>query len=193
MNWPRLEWRLPAYLDEALPEDGERFADDTARMDLAIRLSRCNIEHGGGPFGACVFERDSGRLLAPGVNLVVPMGCSIAHAEMVAIAMAQQVAGVFNLAEAGAFELVTSAEPCAQCFGAIPWSGVRRVVYGAGRTDVEAVGFDEGPKPRSWKAALRARGIEVAGPVRREAAAKVLRAYRDAGAPIYNGGKPATS
>lgn len=188
MNWPSFTISLPEYLLDVLPAPETGFADDAARMDLAVRLSRCNIEHGGGPFGACIFERTSGRLLAPGVNLVVPSFCSIAHAEMVCIMLAQQVAKTFNLADVGDFELVTSSEPCAQCFGAIPWSGVSRVVYGASKTDVEAIGFDEGPKPRTWKAALRARGIEVAGPLQRAAAAQVLNDYLASDAPIYNGG-----
>ena len=58
-------------------------------MRLAIELSRLNIQHGtGGPFGAAIFERETGRLLAPGVNLVTSLDCSVFHAEMVAIMVA---------------------------------------------------------------------------------------------------------
>jgi hypothetical protein len=34
------------------------------------------------------------------------------------------------------------------CFGAIPWSGRRRLVSGARSSDAEDIGFDEGPKRR---------------------------------------------
>ena len=60
-------------------------------MDLAVRLAARNIEEGGGPFGAAVFEIETGRLVAPGVNQVVPLGSSLAHAEAMAIMIAQQV------------------------------------------------------------------------------------------------------
>ena len=115
-------------------------------MNFVIDLSRQNIERAtGGPFGAAVFDAD-GRLVAPGVNMVIPQNCSILHAEMVAMALAQKVLGRFDLSDGGCqtFSLFTSTEPCAMCFGAIPWSGVRRLVCGAARKDAEAVGFDEG-------------------------------------------------
>lgn len=179
---------LPGYVTELLPGPEEVFSSPADRMAFAVLLARTNSERGGGPFGAAIFECGSGRLLAPGVNLVVPSGCSIMHAEMVAILFAEQTAGTFNLSEVGAFELVTSAEPCAQCYGAIPWSGVRGVTYGATKADVEAIGFAEGPKPRSWKARYREMGIEVHGPLSRAAARRVLDEYGAAGQPIYNGG-----
>ena len=91
-------------------------------MRFVIELARQNIEHRtGGPFGAAIFETTSGKLLAPGVNLVEPAHCSIAHAEMVAIALAQQTRGSYDLGREGTIcELVTSTEPCAMCLGAIP-------------------------------------------------------------------------
>ena len=56
------------------------------RMRAVIRFSRLNIEHDtGGPFAAGVFEEESGKLVSMGVNRVVPMSCSSAHAEVVAL------------------------------------------------------------------------------------------------------------
>jgi len=179
-----IQLELPDYIVEAV--EGCGLVEEKQRMALAIELSRVNMEHGGGPFGACVFNMENGELIAAGVNLVVPANCSVAHAEMVAIMLAQQALGTFAIAEKGSFELVSSAEPCAQCFGAIPWSGVKRVAYGAPRADVEAIGFDEGPKPRAWREKLNDRGIEVAGPLRRNRASAVLREYAKTGV-IYNG------
>lgn len=186
MNLPRhFSIELPEYLDSVL-KDVDTVEPDK-RMALAVELSKVNIEHGGGPFGACIFESETGKLISAGVNLVVTTNCSVAHAEMVAIILAQQALGSFTLADKGDFELVTSSEPCAQCFGAIPWSGVKRVIYGAPKADVEAIGFDEGPKPRAWKEKLEERGIDVKGPVRRNSASAVLRAYAKMGHAIYNG------
>jgi tRNA(Arg) A34 adenosine deaminase TadA len=73
------------------------------------------------------------------------------------------------------------------CLGALPWSGVARVVCGARDADARAVGFDEGDKPADWVEALQARGIEVLVDVEREAAAALLRDYVARGGLVYNG------
>ncbi len=159
-----------------------------ARMELAVELARRNVEHAtGGPFGAAVFERESGRLLAAGVNLVVLAGISAAHAELIALTLAQLRVGSFDLGAPGlpVHELVTSVEPCAMCLGALPWSGVRRVVCGAAGEDAERAGFDEGAKPDAWPAELERRGIEVVRGVLRREAAKVLQEYAERGGQIY--------
>jgi tRNA(Arg) A34 adenosine deaminase TadA len=182
--------RLPRWTAAWLAERaGGPVRGDRARMALAIDLARENALRGtGGPFGAAVFERASGRLVAVGVNAVAASGLSLAHAEMLAIALAQAARGGYDLGAPGlpAHELVTSSEPCAMCFGAIPWSGVARLVCGARAADAEAIGFDEGPKPRDWAGALARRGIAVARDVRRAEAVAVLRAYAASGQPIYN-------
>ena len=97
-------------------------------------------------------------------------------------------AGIFDLGGEGLppYELVASTEPCAMCFGAIPWSGVRRLVCGAREEDARRIGFDEGPKTSDWVAALEQRGISVARDVYRDEAAAVLRYYVESGGMIYN-------
>jgi tRNA(Arg) A34 adenosine deaminase TadA len=164
--------------------------DRHSRMELAIGLARENVRRGtGGPFGAAIFERDSGRLVAVGVNSVVRLNNCTLHAEMMAFQLAQQRLGTFTLAAAGlpAHELVTSCEPCAMCLGGALWSGVRRVVCGASRDDASRLDFEEGPVfPESWRY-LEARGIEVVREVRREEARAVLEEYRRHSGPIYNG------
>ena len=100
-------------------------------MRLVIQLSRSNAEHGPGePFGAGVLDLETNRLITPGVNLVTTSNLSAAHAEIVAIMVAQQVVRLFDLGGPGhsPYELVASTEPCAQCFGSVPWPGVRRLV-----------------------------------------------------------------
>lgn len=183
-----LQVDLPAWT-APFDERGKVYATDDARMELAIRLARENVDRKtGGPFGAAIFERDSHRLVAIGVNAVVRLGNPTLHAEMVAFQFATHRVGKFTLTGDGlpAHELVTSCEPCAMCFGAILWSGVKRVVCGAHRDDASAVNFDEGPVfPESWTY-LTERGIEIVREVRRAEARGVLELYRDRG-PIYNG------
>jgi tRNA(Arg) A34 adenosine deaminase TadA len=72
------------------------------------------------------------------------------------------------------------------CFGAIFWSGVRRVVYAAEDGDARGIGFDEGPKLSNWQEALRSRGVEVACGTMRAEAAAVLAWYAASGGQIYN-------
>jgi tRNA(Arg) A34 adenosine deaminase TadA len=162
--------------------------DATARMRFVLTLARENIVHGGGPFAAAVFERDSGRLLGAGVNRVVAGHCAAAHAEILALSLAQGRVGNHDLGAAGLpdCELVSSAEPCTMCFGAVIWSGVRGLVCGATSEDVVALGFDEGPRPADWATQLQARGIAVVTSVLREEARALLQAYRSGGGPIYN-------
>ena len=140
MEHNTIKLTLPGWVGEFVAGWGAAFNNDEAKMGFVIGLARRNIAEGtGGPFGAGVFEIGSGRLVAPGVNLVTSANCSLAHAEMVAIGIAQQRLGTYDLSSGEtAYELVTSTEPCAMCLGAIPWSGVRRVVCGA-RLSIRAV------------------------------------------------------
>ncbi len=189
MNFPELHLRLPAWLERMVAGPQPSYPSREARMRLVIELSRQSVAHGtGGPFGAGIFDQSSGRLYAPGVNLVLSTQASLAHAEMVAITIAQLRAGNFDLNAPGLppLELVTSTEPCAMCLGALPWSGLRTLVCGARDADARGAGFDEGAKPADWQGELEARGIAVARDVCRDEAAAVLRDYAQAGGPIYN-------
>jgi tRNA(Arg) A34 adenosine deaminase TadA len=157
------------------------------RMRLVVDLARQNIRRQtGGPFGAAVFD-EAGGLVAAGVNLVVSGHCSILHAEIVAVALAQKRLGRYDLGDQGRrqYELVTATEPCAMCFGAIPWSGVSRVVCGARDEDARGIGFDEGPKLPDWAGALASRGVRVTRDVLRAEAVAVLEEYARGGGHIY--------
>jgi tRNA(Arg) A34 adenosine deaminase TadA len=188
--FPSVEIRLPGWVDQMLGNGGRRYRTTDEQMAVAIELARRNVvERTGGPFGAAVFEIESGRLLAPGVNLVLGSSTAVAHAEIVALALAGVVTGNFDLGAPGHPQavLVASTEPCAMCFGAVPWSGVRRLVCGARDEDARAIGFDEGPKLIDWQSALESRGIEVVRDIGRDTAVEVLGHYATAGGEIYNG------
>jgi tRNA(Arg) A34 adenosine deaminase TadA len=168
----------------------KRYATDEDRMRVAIGVSRENVERSsGGPFGAAIFEAESGRLVAVGMNSVVRLNNCALHGEMVAFMMAQQRVGSFTLHSPAlpAHELHTSCEPCAMCLGATLWSGVRRVVCGAAREDASRLSFEEGPVfPESYKY-LEDRGIRIVRNVLRDEARAVLELYRAKSGKIYNG------
>jgi len=189
MRFAEVSLRLPEWVEEYVPEAETAYPAVEDRMRLAVGLARENFRRGtGGPFGAAIFERESWRLVAPGVNVVVPQSNSAAHAEMVAIMVAQAGLGDFDLGGEGRpeCELVTSTEPCAMCFGAVPWSGVRRLVCGARDEDARGCGFDEGAKAAEWATELEKRGISVERDVLREESAGVLQEYAASGGIIYN-------
>lgn len=178
------DW-VPTVVDWDRPYHG-----DEERMRLAIAIARANVEREtGGPFGAAIFERDSGRLVSVGMNSVVRSGNSTLHAEMVAFMTAQQRVGSYTLG-GGALpvhELATSCEPCAMCLGATLWSGVKRVLCGATRDDASLLRFDEGPVFHASYRYLEERGITIVRRVLREEARAVLELYRAASGTIYNG------
>jgi tRNA(Arg) A34 adenosine deaminase TadA len=174
---------LPEWLD-TVNHQSITFSDDVVAMEFVLALARRNVQHDGGPFAAAIVS-SSGELIAAGVNRVVSAGSSILHAEMLALMLAQQKTGFHDLSAAGHLTLVTSCAPCAMCLGAIPWSGVSRVVCGARGEDAESIGFDEGDKPARWQQCLQARSIQVSEDVCREQAAALLKSYREDGRPLY--------
>jgi len=183
----KCELALPSWVEPFVSAWKEPLDGVERRMRLAVALAAENVrQNSGGPFGAIVVEQDANRLLGAGVNLVTFAGLSVAHAEMVAVMMAQKHAGSWNLGAEQRVQLVTSCEPCAMCFGAVPWSGVTSLVWGALKEDAEAAGFDEGDKPAAWQETLEKRGISTLGDVLREEAAEVLAQYARRDGHIYH-------
>lgn len=185
-------FRLPSWAIRVSRLQNRPIAATLDRMRFVIELALTNVTaRTGGPFGAAVFESQTGRLIAIGVNVVEPANCSLAHAEVVALAHAHRALRHFDLGapDVPKLTLVTSCEPCAMCYGAILWSGVRKVVCGARRSDAMAIGFDEAPKPKNWVAALEERGISVIRDLCRDEAIAVFQRYQQIGGRIYNARK----
>ncbi|MBS0213312.1 MAG: nucleoside deaminase [Proteobacteria bacterium] len=174
-----IQLSLPEWIDEAVDLQAT-YADDAAKVALAIALSRINIARDtGGPFGAVVFDEASGRVIGVGVNRVLPQSCSVAHAEMMAYMTAQASTRKVRLNEDGArIVLASSSQPCCMCYGATFWAGIDTLLIGARSQDVMALtAFDEGPLPADWIGELNRRGIAVRRDIGRERACEVLRDY----------------
>lgn len=142
--------------------------DETEFMARAIALSFEGLAAGGGPFGA-VLARD-GRIIGEGHNHVVPGRDPTLHAEVVAIRDACARAGTHDLS--GAI-LYTSCEPCPMCLGAAWWARCAAVVYGNGRAEAAAIGFDDAALYDEMARPMKARLL----PVRRLMAAEAWRAF----------------
>ena len=191
MLYAQVHLTLPAWVHEFV-DPSRIYASDADKVALAIALSQQNVEAGsGGPFGAAVFGPDH-RIVAIGVNRVLPHSCSVAHAEMMAYMLAQQRTQRARLnrddndAPCGPMTLATSSQPCCQCYGATIWAGIDRLLIGARAEDVMALTeFDEGPLPADWIGELEKRGIAVTRDIERDAACDVLRAYGAGGGQRY--------
>jgi len=190
MKMPEIIMRLPDWMTAILNTRPGLLTSVNDRMRFVIDLARLNIDHKtGGPFAAAIFD-EAGSLIAPGVNLVLSANCSVFHAEIVALMLAQKILGRYDISDGGKinYELVTAVAPCAMCFGAIHWSGIDRLTCGARDEDARAIGFDEGSKLSDWVAALNDRGIRVARDVLRDEAIAVLKEYVAKGGILYNAG-----
>ena len=182
---------LPDWTVEELKRLPSLIESVEERMATVIRFSSLNIDHDtGGPFAAGIFDEQTGELVTIGVNRVVPSNCSSAHAEVVALSVAQQKLKTFDLGSAGLprYQLVVNWRPCAMCYGAVVWSGVRSLVIAGSDGQLEQItGFDEGPIHPNWANELEKRGISVTDNVLKEEACEVFRRFRDSGKLVYNG------
>jgi len=181
---------LPAWLVEALPGLPAVLSTLDERMALVNALADRNYREGnGGPFAAIVVDATTGALVSVGVNVVLSSGVAGAHAEIMALGLAQRATGTWDLGAdpARPLELVVNWRPCVMCYGATMWSGVRRlVVAGSGAELEELTGFDEGPMREDWAEQFEARGITVVQDIGRDEALQVFREYGAADVLVYN-------
>jgi tRNA(Arg) A34 adenosine deaminase TadA len=181
---------LPEWLVAELDELPERLPTVEDRMALVNRLADRNFREGnGGPFAAIVVDAATGRLVSVGVNVVLSSGISAAHAEVMALGLAQRATGGWDLGgtPGTTLQLVVNWRPCVMCYGASMWSGIRQLVVAGSGAELERLtGFDEGPMREDWAEQFEARGIAVTQDVGREEALAVFRAYGEAGKLVYN-------
>lgn len=182
---------LPDWVLEETAKLPEFMPTLESQMEAVIRFSRINFQkETGGPFAAGIFEKETGKRVVIGVNRVMPSNNSTLHAEIVTIGMAQAALKTFDLGgpDMPHYRLVVNAQPCAMCYGSIPWSGVRSLAFAAAGKDVETItGFDEGPIHPNWREELELRDIEVIDNLMSKEACDVLREFVASGAEVYNG------
>ncbi len=112
---------------------------DDAFMTRAIELALLGSQNGhGGPFGAVIVR--SGQVIGEGYNRVTSSNDPTAHAEVVAIRMACDSIGDFQL---HGCDIYCSCEPCPMCLGAIYWARPSRVFYASTKSDAAEAGFDD--------------------------------------------------
>ena len=100
--------------------------DDTFYMKQALLEAKQAFEEGEVPVGAIVVCRN--RIIARAHNMTERLTDVTAHAEMQAITAAASVLGGKYLVDC---TLYVTLEPCVMCAGALAWSQISHVVYGA--------------------------------------------------------------
>src|SRR5690606_15458964 len=105
---------------------GSQEETDSRFMKEALRQAQCAFDSGEVPVGAVVVWND--RIIARGYNQVEQLNDCTAHAEMIALTAAFNQTGSKYLPEA---TLYVTLEPCLMCCGALYWSKIGRIVYGA--------------------------------------------------------------
>jgi tRNA(Arg) A34 adenosine deaminase TadA len=96
-----ISFQLPDWTKSILTTSSKVFSSVEDRQRFVIDLARQNVQRQtGGPFAAAVFD-DDGRLIALGVNIVVISNCSVLHAEIVALILAQRALNRYDLSDGG--------------------------------------------------------------------------------------------
>ena len=104
----------------------EKMADDNFYMKKALEEARLAFAKNEIPVGAVVVCAD--KIIARSHNLTETLTDVTAHAEMQAITAAANALGGKYLNDC---TLYVTVEPCVMCAGAIGWSQLKRLVYGA--------------------------------------------------------------
>ena len=100
--------------------------EDEKYMKEALREASAAAEEDEVPVGAVIVCK--GRIIAKGHNMTERLNDPTAHAEMIAITAATEALGGKYLSGC---TLYVTVEPCPMCAGALAWSQISRIVYGA--------------------------------------------------------------
>ncbi|MEI9934526.1 MAG: nucleoside deaminase [Ferruginibacter sp.] len=99
---------------------------DEQYMQQALKEAQKAYDEGEVPIGAIVVMNN--RIIAKGYNQVEKLTDSTAHAEIIALTAAFNFLGSKYLPDA---TLYVTIEPCLMCSGALYWSKIGKIVYGA--------------------------------------------------------------
>lgn len=113
--------------------------NDEAFMRKAIELSRLAVEHGNEPFGAVLVK--DGEIVYTNENQIYTLHDPTFHGEAGLIRRFCAETGVTDLTD---YTMYASCEPCFMCSGAMVWTKLGRLVYGAGNVDLEGILGNEG-------------------------------------------------
>ena len=101
--------------------------NDTSYMEMALAEAEKAGQKGEVPIG-CVVVTETGEMVSATHNLTISLADPTAHAEILAIRKAAEIASNYRLP---GYTLYVTIEPCMMCMGAIIHARFSRVVFGA--------------------------------------------------------------
>lgn len=113
--------------------------NDELFMREAIELSKKAVDHGNEPFGAVLVKDE--KVVYTNENQIYTMHDPSFHGEAGLIRRFCAETGITDLTD---YTMYSSCEPCFMCSGAMVWTKLGRLVYGAGNIDLEHILGNEG-------------------------------------------------
>ena len=141
---------------------------DEIYMGEAIRLSELAVMHGNEPFGAVLVK--DGKIVYSNENQIYTGSDPTFHAEA---GLLRSFCAKTNIVDLRDYTLYSSCEPCFMCCGAMVWTKVGRLVYGASDIDLcdilnvkgaecsRIVFENSGWKPQVTSGVLRDKSLEI--------------------------------
>ena len=146
--------------------------NDNIFMQRAIELSKLAVEHGNEPFGA-VLVKDN-KIVFENENQIYTRNDPTFHAEFGLIRRLIEETGISDLSE---YTLYSSCEPCFMCCGAMVWTKLGKLVYGASDIDLcNLLGVEGSTCSKTVFESMGAPTIVISG-IMREEALEVLKDY----------------
>lgn len=146
--------------------------NDEIFMKKAIELSVSAVEHGNEPFGAVLVHE--GKIVCTNENQIYSSKDPTFHAELGLIKKFCTETQITDLSE---YTLYSSCEPCFMCSGAMVWTRLGRLVYGASDIDLCSILGSEGSECSRLVFENSPYSPEVTPGVMRDESIKVLRKY----------------
>lgn len=147
-------------------------SQDILFMEEALRLSKAAAQHGNEPFGAVLVK--DGAIVYSNENQVHSASDPTFHAEAGLLRRFCAETGITDLRE---YTLYSSCEPCFMCSGAMVWTRLGRLVYGASNRDLCAIFGEEGSDCSHLVFSHSDHQPEVTAGVLRQECLEVLLAY----------------
>lgn len=147
-------------------------SQDILFMEETLRLSKAAAQHGNEPFGAILVK--DGAIVYSNENQVHSASDPTFHAEAGLLRRFCAETGITDLRE---YTLYSSCEPCFMCSGAMVWTRLGRLVYGASNRDLCAIFGEEGSDCSHLVFSHSDHQPEVTAGVLRQECLEVLRAY----------------
>ena len=147
-------------------------SQDILFMEEALRLSKAAAQHGNEPFAAVLVK--DGAIVYSNENQVHSASDPTFHAEAGLLRRFCAETGITDLRE---YTLYSSCEPCFMCSGAMVWTRLGRLVYGASNRDLCAIFGEEGSDCSHLVFSHSDHQPEVTAGVLRQECLEVLQAY----------------